>query len=236
LSLTGACSISRFGFPEKALERPVLWSPMDWSLFHLVNSDVATRDWLEDPVTTFATLAVPVYALATVALWFVSRPPGVSRWRLASVSALVAAGIAMFANQVIAHVWDRPRPYATHVATTHLLSAPSPDPSFPSDHAAAAFAIAFCVLAFSRWAGAGFLAAATLIGLSRIALGMHYPSDVLAGALVGWASATIVVHLGRPWIVRATALVGRLSDPLLTPLWIRAAGLVGARRRRRTVA
>jgi undecaprenyl-diphosphatase len=188
-----------------------------------VNAGVATRDWLEDPVTTFATLAVPLYAFATVALWFVSRPPGVSRWRLASVSGLVAAALALVANQAVTHVWDRPRPFTTHVVTTHLFSAPSPDPSFPSDHAAAAFAIAFCVLAFSRWAGVGFLAAATLIGLSRIALGMHYPSDVLAGLLVGWAAALVVVHLGGPAIERVAAFAGRVSDPIVAPVWTRAA-------------
>ena len=197
-----------------------------------MNAGVATRDWLEDPVTALAALAVPLYALATVALWFVSRPPGISRWRLASVSALVAAGIAMITNQAITHVWDRPRPFATHVVATHLLSAPSPDPSFPSDHAAAAFAIAFCVLAFVRWAGVGFLAAATLIGLSRIALGLHYPSDVLAGMVVGWAAAMLVVHLGRPTIQRATAIVGRVTDPLLAPVWTRVAEWVPGRRRR----
>jgi undecaprenyl-diphosphatase len=177
-------------------------------------------------VTTFATLAVPLYAIATVTLWFVSRPPGVSRWRLASVSALVASALALVANQAISHVWDRPRPFTTHVGATHLLSAPSPDPSFPSDHAAAAFAIAFCVLAFSRWAGVGFLSAATLIGLSRIALGMHYPSDVLAGLLVGWAAAMVVVRFGQAPIVRVTALAGRLSDPVVRPVWTRAAGWV----------
>jgi undecaprenyl-diphosphatase len=191
-----------------------------------VNAEVATRDWLEDPVTTVATLAVPLYALATVALWFVSRPPGVSRWRLASVSALVAAGLALIVNQAIAHVWDRPRPFTTHVGATHLLSAPSPDASFPSDHAAAAFAIAFCVLAFSRWAGVGFLSAATLIGLSRIALGMHYPSDVVAGLLVGWAAALLVVRLGGSTIERVTSIAGRVSDPVVAPVWTRTAGWV----------
>jgi undecaprenyl-diphosphatase len=188
-----------------------------------MNTAVATRDWLEDPVTTLATVAVPLYAIATIALWFVSRPPGVSRWRLASVSALFAAGIALVVNQAIAHVWDRPRPFTTHGAATHLLSAPSPDPSFPSDHAAAAFAIAFCVLAFSRWAGVGFLSAATLIGLTRIALGMHYPSDVLAGLVVGWAASLVVVHLGGPTIRRVTAIAGRVTDPLVAPVWRRAA-------------
>ena len=203
---------------------------MDWSLFHLVNTEVATRDWLEDPVTTIATLAVPLYALATICLWLVSRPPGISRWRLAGVSALSAAGVAMGANQVIAHVWDRPRPFTAHAAATHLLSAPSPDPSFPSDHAAVAFAIAFCVLAFSRWAGAGFLVAAAFIGLSRVALGMHYPSDVVAGVLVGWVSALLVVRLGRPFVVRITVLVARVTDPLVTPVWTRVASRMPSRR------
>jgi undecaprenyl-diphosphatase len=201
-----------------------------------VNAGVATRDWLEDPVTTFATLAVPVYAVATIALWFASRPPGVSRWRLAGVSAMAAAGVAMIANQAIAHMWDRPRPFTTHAAATYLLSAPSPDPSFPSDHAAAAFAIAFCVLAFSRWAGVGFLSAATLIGLSRIALGMHYPGDVVAGMLVGWVAALLVVHPGRRTIARVTAIVARVTDPLVAPAWRRVAGFLPRRPERETPA
>jgi len=142
----------------------------------------------------------------------------------------------MSANQVIAHVWDRPRPFTAHAAATHLLSAPSPDPSFPSDHAAAAFAIAFCVLAFSRWAGAGFLAAATFIGLSRIALGMHYPSDVLAGVLVGWLSALLVVHLGGPIVSRVAELVGHMTDPLVAPIWTRIASRMPSRSERESAA
>ena len=194
---------------------------MDWSLFHLVNTEVATRDWLEDPVTTMAMLAVPLYALATICLWLVSRPPGISRWRLASVSAVTAAGIAVTANQLIAHVWDRPRPFTAHAAATHLLSAPSPDPSFPSDHAAAAFAIAFAVLAYSRRGGIAFLLAATLIGLSRIALGMHYPSDVLAGALVGWLAAMLVASPGRVWVAHLVDFASRATDPALRAVWRR---------------
>ena len=186
-----------------------------------MNSGVATHDWLEDPTTALAGLAVPLYALVTVGLWFLARPYGNPRWKLASASALVAAAVAMLANQVISHLWDRPRPYATHAALTHLLSARSTDPSFPSDHAAAAFAIAFAVFAFSRRAGALFLAAATLISLSRIALGMHYPSDVVAGMLVGLGSATLVTHAGRVWVTRLVVLVSRISDPLLRPVWDR---------------
>jgi len=100
-----------------------------------------------------------------------------------------------------------------------VLAARTTDPSFPSDHAAAAFAIAFAVLAFSRRAGIAFLVAAALIALSRVALGMHYPSDVLAGALVGFGAATLVTTLGRTWVVRLVVLVSRVTDPLLRPVW-----------------
>jgi undecaprenyl-diphosphatase len=195
--------------------------PIDWSLFHALNDAVATRDWLEDPVTTFAGLAVPLYAAATIALWFVARPYGSRRWKRACLSGLAAAAIAMATNQLISHLWERPRPFAAHQALTHLLSAPSPDPSFPSDHAAAAFAIAFAVLAISRRTGILFLLAATLIGLSRIALGLHYPSDVLAGILVGWTASLLVTRAGLPWIDRLVSVLSRISDPLLDPVWRR---------------
>ena len=192
---------------------------MDWTLFHAVNSGVATREWLEDPTTALAGMIVPLYALATVGLWFLARPYGPVRWKLASASAVVAAGVALLANQAISHLWERPRPFTAHAALTHVLGARTTDPSFPSDHAAAAFAIAFAVLAFSRRAGAVFLAVAALVGLSRIALGMHYPSDVLAGLLVGLAAAALVTRAGRPWIDRLVMLVSRVSDPLLRPVW-----------------
>lgn len=194
---------------------------MDWSLFHIINSAVATREWIEDPVTLLGGPAVALYAAAIVMLWFLARPYGDPKWKLACVSGLVAAAVAMITNQSISHLWERPRPFAAHPALTHLLAAPSPDPSFPSDHAAVAFAIAFGVLAFSRRVGILFLAAATLISLSRIALGLHYPSDVAAGALVGWAAALLTVSLGGLWVARLVTVVSRVSDPLLKHVWAR---------------
>lgn len=192
---------------------------IDWTVFHAVNVWVATHEWLEDPTTALAARAVPLFAVATVALWFVARPYGSLRLKLASVSALGSAAIALAANQAISHAWERPRPFAEYPSLTHVLAARTSDPSFPSDHAAAAFAIAFAVFAFSRRAGAGFLVAATLIGLSRIALGVHYPSDVLAGMLVGLGAATFVTSAGRPWVERLVVVLSRVSDPLLRRVW-----------------
>ena len=139
------------------------------------------------------------------------------------MAALGSATVAMLANQAIAQAWQRPRPFTAHPGGTHLLTPPSPDPSFPSDHAAAAFAIAFAILVFSRRGGAAFLAAATLLALSRVALGAHYPSDVLAGAVVGFVAALLVARAGRPVVMRLALLGGRVSDPLLAPIWSRLA-------------
>ena len=76
-----------------------------------------------------------------MALWFAARPYRSTPWKPACISALLAAGIALVANQAMAELWARPRPFVTHASATHLLAAGSPDTSFPSDHAAAAFAI-----------------------------------------------------------------------------------------------
>ena len=118
---------------------------MDWSVVHDLNELIRTHDLLEDPLTLFASLAVTVYAVATVALWFVSRPEGARRLRLACISALTAAGLGLLVNQAIGHLWDRPRPYLAHPHALVLFTAPSHDPSFPSDHATASFAIAVAV-------------------------------------------------------------------------------------------
>jgi len=74
--------------------------------------------------------------------------------------------------------------------------------SFPSGHATTAFALA-AVLGFlsERWFYPALLLAA-MIGLSRVTLGVHYPSDVLAGAVIGLlgAYATRLAFAGRGWM------------------------------------
>jgi undecaprenyl-diphosphatase len=159
--------------------------------------------------------------VTTFGLWLLARPYADFRWKLACASALASAGVALAANQLIADLWTRPRPYMAHPALTHLLTAPSPDPSFPSDHAAAAFAIAVAVLAFSRRLGAVMLGLAVAVSLSRVALGAHYPSDVAAGALVGSTAALLVTRFGRPWLLAMVSLLSRLTDPLLAHAWRR---------------
>ena len=103
-------------------------------------------------------------------------------------------------------IWDRPRPFEAHPGC--LFVARSGDPSFPSDHATAAFAIAVSVLLRNRRIGLVVLALAVAVALSRLVVGAHYPSDVIGGALVGSGAALIL------WTEPLRSLIDRLADRL----------------------
>jgi undecaprenyl-diphosphatase len=130
-------------------------------------------------------------------------------------SPLVALGLLI--NQGIARFWHRARPFASH-PSAYVWGNRSHDPSFPSDHASAAFGIAFAVLLFDQLAGGLFLVAAVIVGVGRVFIGAHYPADIAAGCIVGLASALLVVRLARPAIELLVRLVEQITDPLLAPL------------------
>jgi len=87
---------------------------------------------------------------------------------------------------------DRVRPCNALAWASAVWVTPPAGPSFPSGHSAGSFAFAaFVFMVHRRW---GLLASlvAALVGLSRVALGVHYPSDVLAGAILGTAVGGLV--------------------------------------------
>ncbi len=179
--------------------------------------------------------AVPVFAAATIGLWFLDRPGPWYRWKIAALAGTTAAGLGLVLSQVITHFWQRPRPFVAHAHDTVLLVAPSNEPSFPSDHAVAAFAIAFAVAFVGRRMGAAFLAAATLIAVTRVIAGLHYPGDILGGAAIGLFSAALVYWLAGDYLAPVVRLVSKVTDPLVAPGW-RALDRGKNRRRGRPVS
>lgn len=195
---------------------------MDWQVFQWLNDLLVGHGLLADEIEDFSLWSVPALAAATVGLWLLGRPGVVSRWRVASASALASAGIALLVAQIVSRLWERPRPTVAHPGDAHLFFvAPPTDPSFPSDHASAAFAIAVAVFLVSRRVGVGFLVAAFAIAVARVVIGLHYPGDIVAGALIGLGSAAFVHFVAQRPLRNVVALVGRLTDPLLGPLWRR---------------
>ncbi len=124
--------------------------------------------------------------------------------------------LALTLGRGAAELFPNERPFTQH-PELHQLVHHEPGQSFPSDHSLAAFAIAFAVGAFLslRW-GIALFVVATLVGFSRIYVGVHYPADI-AGAAVIAASA-----VGGVALLARTALVARLLSARL-PLGVRPA-------------
>jgi len=99
------------------------------------------------------------------------------------------------------HLWPAPRPQQLGLGLQWIIHANHP--SFPSMHAAGAFAVAAALAGMrtihSRWIWVIAFTLALAVAWSRVCLGLHFPSDVLAGAAVGVASAWLVSRLARHW-------------------------------------
>lgn len=193
---------------------------MDWRIYKAIYDVSLHHHWLGSLFHGIEQASIPFMVVATGALWFLSRPGGDRRWKLATGNGFAAAAVAYVVNVVVHSAWDRPRPYESHVIR-HPWSA-STDASFPSDHASVSLAIAFAVIAIDLTAGSVLLVAAVLIAVGRVLIGAHYPGDVLASLGVALVAAFVVVRLARPIVDRVVRLVERISDPLLRPLWRRA--------------
>jgi membrane-associated phospholipid phosphatase len=193
---------------------------MDWRIYHAVNDWTARHHGVAHALDLLTTACVVLLVLGAVALWFLARPGAASRLRFAGAAALASGALGYALNQLIHALHDRARPYEAHAGVWHPYASGS-DGSFPSDHASAAFGIAWAVFLVDRAVGTLFLAAATVVAGGRVVTGAHYPGDVLAGALVGLAVALVVVRLARAPLERVVAVGSRLTDPLVRPLWRR---------------
>src|SRR4051795_2777721 len=158
---------------------------MDSSLLHAVNEFLFRHDGVEDPLLFYVNASEVLFVATLAIVFFAARGARNVAWRRAAVAAVLSAGLGLLAAKVVSELVDRARPFVADPHGVHLFSGHAADPGFPSDHATAAFAIATAILLRKRRAGLFALAAASLLSLGRVALGVHYPSDVLAGAAVG---------------------------------------------------
>ena len=112
---------------------------------------------------------------------------------LSSASAVILSRLVIV--ELIRFLWHRDRPFVEYEFTP--LIAHNPAASFPSAHAAFDFALASVVYAYNRKLGILFFAGSALVAFSRVFAGVHWFSDILAGAFIGILSGWIVVHYGK---------------------------------------
>ena len=136
-----------------------------------------------------------MYAMVLIVLSLAFKTYRATGWRRQDM-AIVAIGSAVLARlgvaQIIKTLYDHPRPYWI-LENVQLLLAKEIEYSFPSGHTIFVFALAMGVYLYNKKVGRWFFYAAGLVGLARIFVGVHWPYDIIAGAVLGILT-TIICH------------------------------------------
>ncbi len=117
--------------------------------------------------------------------------------RKAGFAALCALAVGVLCtNVVLKHLFARPRPWLEVAGLIPLVEEHDPN-SFPSGHTCAAFAFAVAMLwgLSGTWKKVLVLGMAVLMGFSRLYVGVHYPTDVLCGMLVGMLAGFLGIQI-----------------------------------------
>ena len=183
----------------------------DWALFQLINGWAARWPLLDAAMRLLANDygLTTAMSLGLVALWLEGRDRGE---REENQRAVLMAIFSLLATNVLLKlcnaVYFRPRPFYAH--SVNLLFYHPTDSSLPSNAATVGFAIGVSVWLRNHRAGLGFIFAALFFGFARVLCGIHYPGDVLAGALLGGGVSYFLTRQRR-WLDRVFDLALRLA-------------------------
>lgn len=135
----------------------------------------------------FATFLIWILYAGLVVLWFIDGK--IKKEQV--LHALVAGGVAWLIAFAIKRIFPTLRPYMINGRETDVVIPPS-DGAFPSAHTALAFSLASTIFMHDKKVGFWYLSAALLIGTARVLANVHYPIDILGGAVIGTLIAIIV--------------------------------------------
>ena len=188
------------------------WLSLDKNLFLFINGFAGNTPPLDFLVKLVVNeYFVPVtLTLVIVYIWFGRGKLNKGSRQVLPVAALSVGLVNLLialSNQFII----RTRPF-DELATNMLFYKPT-DPSFPSNAAAVGFALAVSILLVNRKLGVYSLALTVFYGFSRVYVGVHFPSDVVVGALIGIVSVLFVANL-RSLIKTLTAKIEDVQSRL----------------------
>ncbi|OGZ96217.1 MAG: hypothetical protein A2847_03095 [Candidatus Sungbacteria bacterium RIFCSPHIGHO2_01_FULL_50_25] len=176
----------------------------DLSIFYFFNNFAFRSHALDALILFFAVFLGYWIVAGVVACAAATILPRYSRFRRKNIEiaivSLASALIARFGvTELIRFFYSRPRPFEALADANQLLFREGGG-SFPSGHAAFSFALAAVVTFHYPRVGMLFFASAILISFTRIAAGVHWPSDILGGAAIGIVSGFAVLYFSKRFV------------------------------------
>ncbi len=187
-----------------------LINPFDTTVYHLINGLAGHNSILDHLMIFFAKDALEIYALLFVIAWF-ALPKRDIEHRHALVMAGLSGIVALLINVIISHIWFRPRPFTVFSKGSFTQLIPhSHDASFPSDHASGSFGFAAGSWGYNtKWISWTFSVIAIIVMIARVYVGVHYPTDVIGGMVVGIISGKMTWRFSK-YILPISTFVAKL--------------------------
>ncbi len=155
-------------------------SNWDYLIFQKINSAAGSMRWCDQVMVFLAEYLMYILLVAGLIYLFFAYQKQLKALIVAAAAIILSRG---FITEIIRFFYYRPRPFLTHPVNqllTHDISG-----SFPSGHMTFIFPLIALVYLKNKKLGVVFMVLGVLMGLARIYCGVHYPSDIFAGIIIG---------------------------------------------------
>lgn len=161
-------------------------SQMNIDVFRMINNLGNQYSFLDPIAIFFAEYMLYILALGMVIYWFTRTKQN----RMMIIQAVIAFIFAEIVGKISGLFYSHHQPFADLPNVNQLIDH-AIDNSFPSDHTILFFSICFSIWFMRKKEGWLWLVIACFVGIFRIMVGVHYPVDIIFGALFGTTSAIL---------------------------------------------